>query len=82
MGAPGEDLLLSPLARKLIPLSLECKNQEALNIWSAHNQAESNSKPGAYPAVVYKRNFSNTYISMRLDNFIELLKERAEKLEI
>ena len=82
MGAPGEDLLLSPLARKLIPLSLECKNQEALNIWSAHNQAESNSKPGAYPAVVYKRNFSNTYISMKLDDFIELLKERAEQLEI
>jgi hypothetical protein len=32
MGDSGEDVLLSPAARKLFPFSVECKNQEKLNI--------------------------------------------------
>jgi len=32
MGESGEDIHLSPAARKLIPYSIECKNQEALSI--------------------------------------------------
>ena len=36
MGDSGEDVLLSPVAaRKLFPFSVECKNQEKLNIWSS-----------------------------------------------
>ena len=35
MGESGEDLKLSPAARKLIPYSIECKNQEKLNIWDS-----------------------------------------------
>ena len=42
MGESGEDIQLSPAARKLIPFAFECKNQEKLNIWSALEQAESN----------------------------------------
>ena len=30
MGDSGEDIQLSPAARKLIPYSIECKNQEKL----------------------------------------------------
>ena len=40
MGESGEDLKLSPAARKLIPYSFECKNQEKLNIWDSLEQAE------------------------------------------
>lgn len=29
MGAGGEDVLLSPLARRKFPFSVECKNQQA-----------------------------------------------------
>ena len=32
MGQNGEDIILSPAARKKIPYSIECKNQESLNI--------------------------------------------------
>ncbi len=32
MGAGGEDVQLSPAARKLFPYSLECKNVEKLNV--------------------------------------------------
>ena len=31
MGDSGEDILLSPAARRLFPFSVECKNQEKLN---------------------------------------------------
>ena len=40
MGDSGEDVLLSPAARKLFPFSVECKNQEKLNVWSSLEQAE------------------------------------------
>ena len=33
MGESGEDIQLSPAARKLIPYAIECKNQEKINIW-------------------------------------------------
>ena len=35
MGESGEDIKLSPAARKVIPYSFECKNQDRLNIWES-----------------------------------------------
>ena len=55
MGESGEDLKLSPAARKLIPYSIECKNQEKLNIWDSLEQAEENSN-GHTPVLIFKRN--------------------------
>ena len=46
MGEIGEDIQLSPAARKLIPYAIECKNQEKINIWESLKQAESNSEKG------------------------------------
>jgi hypothetical protein len=73
MGESGEDIHMSPAARRLIPLSIECKNQESLNIWKSHEQAEINCGEHT-PCVVFKRNKSKTYISLEFDKFIELLK--------
>ena len=42
MGMPGEDIILSPSAKKLIPYSFECKNTERLNLWKAIEQANDN----------------------------------------
>ena len=33
MWESGEDIQLSPAARKLITYAIECKNQEKINIW-------------------------------------------------
>ena len=74
MGMTGEDIVLSPAARKLIPYSLECKNVERLQFWAAVEQAESNSDDRA-PAVVVKKNRREPYIAIPLDSFIELIKE-------
>lgn len=38
MGAGGEDLIMARDARKKFPFSIECKNQEKLNIWDAYEQ--------------------------------------------
>ena len=73
MGMSGEDIVLSPAARKIIPYSFECKNQEKLNIWSSLEQADSNS--GKYPPVlIFKRNRSKTYVTVELEEFIKLIK--------
>ena len=78
MGESGEDIKLSPAARKLIPYSFECKNQEALNIWSSLEQAETNS--GDYdPVLIFKRNRTKTYAVINIEKFIELINESNSK---
>ena len=74
MGDSGEDILLSPAARRLFPFSVECKNQEKLNIWSALEQAEENSGDHT-PLVIFKRNRSKTYAVLEFDKLLELLNE-------
>ncbi len=72
MGVSGEDLQLSPAARKLIPFAIECKNQEKLNVWDSLKQAEENS--GDYdPVLIFKRNRSKTYAVINIEKFIELI---------
>ena len=72
MGETGEDIKLSPAARKQIPYSFECKNQEKLNIWSSLEQADENS--GDYPPVlIFKRNRSKTYVTIELEEFLKLI---------
>ena len=72
MGDSGEDIQLSPAARKLIPYSIECKNQEKLNLWSALEQAEDNSKDST-PVLIFKRNRSKTYAVLEIEEFIKLI---------
>ena len=77
MGETGEDIKLSPAARKQIPYSFECKNQEKLNIWSSLEQAEENS--GDYPPVlIFKRNRSKTYVTIELEEFMKLIDDRSK----
>ena len=74
MGESGEDILLSPAARKLFPFSTECKNQEKLNIWSSLEQAETNSG-NHIPIVIFKRNRSKTFVALEFEKLLELLNE-------
>ena len=74
MGDSGEDILLSPAARRVFPFSVECKNQESLNIWSAIEQAENNSG-NHIPLVIFKRNRTKTYAVLEFDKLLKLLDE-------
>jgi hypothetical protein len=73
MGESGEDIKLSPAARKQIPYSFECKNQEKINIWESLTQAEENSGD-SNPVLVFKRNRSKTYAVLEIEDFIDLIK--------
>ena len=75
MGAGGEDLIMSRAARKSFPYSIECKNQEKINIWSAYQQAQENSK-GYTPIVVLKRNNVKPLILIDAESFIDLHKDQ------
>ena len=74
MGESGEDILLSPAARKLFPFSVECKNQAKLNIWKSLEQSETNSGKHT-PIVIFKRNRTKTYVALEFKKLLELLNE-------
>ena len=77
MGASGEDLIMAQTARKKFPYSIECKNQESLNIWKAYEQATENS--GDYePIVVLKRNNTKPLVLVDADYFVRLHNELVD----
>ena len=73
MGASGEDLLLSPAARRLFPFATEIKNQQRLNIWAALEQAAAHAGEGRAPLLVFSRNRSKVYAALELDDLLALL---------
>ena len=74
MGVNGVDVQLSTAAFKKFSYDIECKNTERLSIWEAIKQSEGNCE-NRVPSVVFKRNRSKTYITLELDNFVELSVE-------
>ena len=77
---PGEDLLFSEFARNIFPFSVECKAQEHINIWAAIEQAQNNSNKHI-PIVVFKRNHSDTYVTIDFESFLSLIKHGVESLK-
>ena len=73
MGSGGEDLIMARDARTKFPYSIECKNQEKINVWESYNQAKENCK-GYEPRVVMKRNKSDPLVVIDAKTFINLHK--------
>ncbi len=81
MGAGGEDLIMARAAREKFPYSIECKNQESINIWKSYEQAKDNS--GDYePIVVIKRNNTKPLVLVDADYFVSLHSRVAKELNI
>ncbi len=80
MGSGGEDLIMARDARTKFPYSIECKNQEKINVWESYNQAKENCK-GYEPIVVMKRNKSNPLILIDAECFINLHKRSEDGKE-
>ena len=75
MGAGGEALIMARAARKKFPYSIECKNQEKVNIWDSYEQAQENS--GDYePIVVLKRNNTKPLVLIDADYFVRLHNDK------
>ena len=74
MGASGEDLIMARAARKKFPYSIECKNQERVNVWESYKQALENS--GDYePIVVIKKNHHKPLVDIDAGAFIKMHKD-------
>ena len=72
MGAPGEDVQLSPAARKLIPYQIECKSKAKSQIHTYFDQAKTHGKHT--PIVFVKQDRKETLAIVELGEFIRLLK--------
>ena len=77
MGAGGEDLIMARAAREKFPYSVECKNQEKINLWESYNQARQNSK-NHEPVVILKRNNSKPLILVAAEYFVKLHKDVSD----
>jgi|TARA_A100001011_G_scaffold396321_1_gene493858 hypothetical protein len=73
MGAGGEDLIMARAAREKFPYSIECKNQEKLNLWESYKQATENSKDYE-PIVVIKKNNHKKLVIVDAEYFVKLHK--------
>ena len=77
MGASGEDLMLSAKARDIFPYSVECKNQETLNVWKAFEQATANA--GVFqPLLIIKKNRKEPLAVVNANHFVELIDNSKE----
>lgn len=78
-GQIGEDIKFSSKAREILPISIEVKNVEALNIWKALEQCEDNAQ-GYIPVLFFRRNNSKLYAAIEADELMALFKMRFEWL--
>ena len=73
MGAGGEDLIMARAAREKFPFSIECKNQEKLNVYDAYDQACANSGDHE-PILFMKKNRKKALAVVDAEWFIKNFK--------
>ena len=79
MGMVGEDIIITPHARKYLPFTFECKNTERLEMWKAIEQAEKNNSFDSYNSIiVFKKNQKKPHVAMSWETFELLLRYKAD----
>lgn len=81
MGVSGEDLLLSPKARRYLPISIECKSRSAIAVYGFYDQAKTNAK-GYEPVCVIKQNRTKPLVVVDAEYFFKLLKGASNEKNI
>lgn len=71
MGQGGEDVQLSPAARKLIPYTIECKNMAKIAVYNYYAQAKQHGK--GEPLVIIKQNHSKPLVIVDAEYFFKEL---------
>lgn len=77
MGAGGEDVLLSPAARRKFPVSIECKSVARFVGYTHMEQAKENAPKGAEPVVVMRANRKEPVVIVDADYFFRLLAKKS-----
>ena len=78
MGAGGEDIMLSPAARKLFPYSVECKSKAAYSFYKDYEQAGANCPKGSEPILIAKANRKKPVVIVDAEYFIDLVRKCNE----
>ena len=80
MGQNGVDCVLSPAARRIFPLAIECKAVEALNVpktfWDHYKKYE---KDNSLKLLIHTRNRQTPLVSLRLEDFLGLIRKTIDK---
>ena len=80
MGQGGEDVQLSPAARKLFPYSAECKRHKAFAVYGPYEQAYTNAK-GIQPLLVIQGDRKKALAILDFEHFMELAKNAKKDLQ-
>jgi hypothetical protein len=78
LGQNGEDIMLSPAARKLFPYSVECKSNKSFAIYKVMEQAESNCPKGAEPLSIIKADRQKPLAVIDAEYFFDLIKRNKK----
>lgn len=80
MGTHGVDIWMSAAALSKLPVSIECKNVEKIQIWKAIDQSSTNMIPGTIPVVIFSKNNASPYITLPLLDFLALVRKNGAKV--
>ena len=76
MGASGEDVQLSPLARSMFGYTVECKNRAAIAVYKDYEQAKTHGL--VEPLVILKQNNSKPLALIDAEHFFNLVVKVEE----
>lgn len=76
MGCGGEDVQLSPAARRLFPYSIECKSFKSFAIYKVMDQATENCPKGAEPVAIIKADRQKPLAVIDAEHFFRLTKRK------
>ena len=79
MGQGGEDVQLSPMARKSIPFSIECKSRKSIAVYSYMDQAKENCGEKCEPLVIIKADRKAPLVIVDAEFFIKELRQRNDE---
>tara|TARA_B110000908_G_scaffold111131_1_gene130353 strand:+ start:5184 stop:5534 length:351 start_codon:yes stop_codon:yes gene_type:complete len=74
MGAGGEDVQLSPAARKLFPYSVECKAHKSFAIYTVMDQAETNCPKNIQPMGIIKADRRRPLVVIDAEYFFGIME--------
>lgn len=79
MGAGGEDVQLSPAARRKLPISIECKNLASIAAYTWYEQAKTNA--GKFePVLIMKANRKKPLAVVDAEWFFQMMKDNSNEV--
>jgi len=77
MGQQGSDIILSPLAKRFLPVEIECKSLAKSAIYGPYEQAKTHGD--LEPVVAIKANRKEPLVVISLDYYLYLEQRRLER---